>query len=280
MTIFDRNLSRRGFMKTGMAATAAGGLAGLHSAHAAQDAHATQPGQVDQAGQADQAGQENRDPVGDDDPYLTLRNTPTPLIMDALTRLGFDRTRLAMSRAVRPMFPAGGTIAGPAVTTKYEESDIPTTRDDIRAHVFRPVDEAGPGSIWVTACGTTEILSMFGDVIVLSCRRQGLSGLVTDGGCRDIEGMEEVGLPVYAAGTCLYGPGSVIRPVASNVPVTCGGIEISPGDVVAADVNGVMAFPAEALTEVVQKIGELEEKETRSRRAIEEGLSLETAYEF
>lgn len=274
MTIFDRRLSRRGFMKTGMAATAAGSLAGMRSAHAAQaaqDTHAAQVAQVDQA---------NRDPSSDKDLYLTLRNTPTPLIMDALTRLGYDRTRLAMSRAVRPMFPARGTIAGPAVTTKYEESDTPTTRDDIRAHVFRPVDEAGPGSIWVTASGTTEILSMFGDVIVLSCRQQGLSGLVTDSGCRDIEGMEEVGLPVYAAGTCLYGPGTVIRPVASNVPVTCGGIEISPGDVVAADVNGVMAFPAEALTEVIQKIGELEEKETRSRRAIEGGLPLETAYEF
>jgi len=277
MTIFNRSLSRRGFMKTGMAATAAGGLAGLYSAHATQDDHADH---ADHATQDTQADQENRDPVGDEDPYLALRNTPTPLIMDALTRLGFDRTRLAMSRAVRPMFPARGTIAGPAVTTKYEESDIPTTRDDIRAHVFRPVDEAGSGAIWVTACGTTEILSMFGDVIVLSCRQQGLSGLVTDGGCRDIEGMEEVGLPVYAAGTCLYGPGSVIRPVASNVPVTCGGIEISPGDVVAADVNGVMAFPAEALTEVIQKTGELEEKEIRSRRAIEEGLPLETAYEF
>ncbi len=274
MTIFDRSMSRRGFMKTGMAAPTAGSLAGLRSAHAALDAHTAQDAH------ATQADQENRDPGSDEDPYLTLRNTPTPLIMDALTRLGYDRTRLAMSRAVRPMFPARGTIAGPAVTTKYEESDIPTTRDDIRAHVFRPVDEAGAGSIWVTASGTTEILSMFGDVIVLSCRQQGLAGLVTDGGCRDIEGMEEVGLPVYAAGTCLYGPGSVIRPVASNVPVTCGGIEISPGDVVAADVNGVMAFPAEALTDVVAWIEELGVKETRSRRAIEEGLPLETAYEF
>ena len=280
MTLFDRNLSRRGFIKTGMAATAAGGLAGQRSAHAAEDVHATQADQADQADQAGQADQENRDPSSGENLYQTLRNTPTPLIMDALTRLGFDRTRLAMSRAVRPMFPARGTIAGPAVTTKYEESDMPTTRDDIRAHVFRPVDEAGPGSIWVTASGTKEILSMFGDVIVLSCRQQGLSGLVTDGGCRDIEGMEEVGLPVYAAGTCLYGPGSVIRPVAANVPVTCGGIEISPGDVVAADVNGVMAFPAEVLTDVIQKIGELGEKEIRSRRAIEEGLPLETAYEF
>ena len=260
MTSFDRSLSRRKFLKTGIAATAAGGLANLDRVHAMQE--------------------EDLDTMRGEDPFEALKDAPTTLIMDALTRLGHDRTRLAMSRNVRPMFPARGTIVGPAVTTKYEASDMPTTRDDIRAYVFRPVDEAEPGSIWVTAIGTTEILSMFGDVIVLACREKGLAGLVTDGGCRDIEGMEEVGLPVYAGGICLYGPGSVIRPVAANVPVVCGGIEIAPRDVIAADVNGVMAFPKGALTDVIRVIGELREKENSSRRAIEEGRSLEAAYQF
>lgn len=260
MTSDDRSLSRRGFLKTGMAVAAAGNLTRLSTVHAAQNM--------------------DRDASEDEASFNALGSAPTTLIMDALIRLGYDRTRLAMSRDVREMIPARGTIVGPAVTTKYEESDSPTTRDDIRAYVFRPVDEAKPGSIWVTASGTSEILSMFGDVIVLACRRKGLAGLVTDGGCRDIEGMEEVGLPIYAAGTCLYGPGSVIRPVAANVPVVCGGIEIAPGDVVAADVNGVMAFPREALGDVVRVIPELQAKEDRSRRLIEEGRGLETGYVF
>ncbi len=259
-----RSLSRRGFLKTGMYAAAAGSMAG--------------PGMAD-AAQVD-VRVDDQDPRRSEDAFRTLRQVPTPLIMDALIRLGFDRASLAMSRDVRPMIPARGTVVGPAVTTKYETSDTPTTRDDIRSYVFRPVDEAEPGSIWVTASGTSEILSMFGDVIVLACLRKGLAGLVTDGGCRDIEGMEEVGLPVYAAGICLYGPGSVIRPVAANVPVVCGGVEIAPGDVIAADVNGVMAFPREVLGDVSGKIEELKEKENASRRAIEEGLPLETAYRF
>ena len=260
MTIFDRNFSRRGFLKSGMTATAAASLAaGPERTHAAR------------------ASQETG---SHSDPFRALKDAPTPLIMDALIRLGHDRARLAMSRGVRPMVPGRGTIAGPAVTTKYEQSDAPTTRDDIRSYVFRPVDEAEPGSIWVTASGTSEVLSMFGDVIVLACRQKGLAGLVTDGGCRDIEGMEEIGLPVYAGGICLYGPGSVIRPVAANVPVVCGGIEIAPGDVIAADVNGVMGFPRESLKDVIRVIGELREKEHSSRRALEAGQPLETAYRF
>ncbi len=289
MSPLNRSLSRRGFLKTGMTAAAAGSLAGLDTVRAAQeDARDPVAAQEDDrdplAAQEDDrdplAAQDARDPVAAQDAYETLRQAPTPLIMDALSRLGFDRTALAMSRDVRPMIGSKGTIVGPAVTTKYEESDTQTTRDDIRSYVFRPVDEAEPGSIWVTASGTSEILSMFGDVIVLACRRKGLAGMVTDGGCRDIEGMEEVGLPVYAAGICLYGPGSVIRPVAANVPVVCGGIEIAPGDVVAADVNGVMAFPRAALTDVIRVIPELQAKEDRSRRLIEEGQGLETGYVF
>tara|TARA_B100000029_G_scaffold516847_1_gene636331 strand:+ start:6877 stop:7656 length:780 start_codon:yes stop_codon:yes gene_type:complete len=212
--------------------------------------------------------------------FKRLQEIPTPLIMDAMARLGADRTSLAMSGNIRPMIRSKGTIIGPAVTTKYEISDQPTRAQDIRDYVFKPVDEAAPGSIWVNACGTTQILSMFGDVIVLACHKKGLSGLVTDGGCRDIEGIEQIGLPVYAAGTCLYGPGSVIRPVGANVPVVCGGLEIIPGGIVAADVNGIMTFPRVVLPDIVSVIEELRNKENQTRRDIEKGSSLNDAYVF
>ena len=87
---------------------------------------------------------------------------------------------------------------------------------------------------------------MFGDIIVLACERQGLAGLVTDGGCRDLDPMERLGVPVFARGTCLYGPSGVIRPVAANVPIVCGGVEVVPGDVIAADVDGVACWSSQA----------------------------------
>ena len=76
--------------------------------------------------------------------------------------------------------------------------------------------------------------------------------------------MKEIGLPVYAAGTCLYGPGSVIQPVATNVTVGCGGWKIVPGDA-AADVSGILAFPQEALLDVIRIIRGLQDKEDRCR---------------
>ena len=163
-------ISRRTFLKTGAAAAAAGSF----SAGVENIAHAV-PAPKQATG----------------DLFDQLRDAPTTLIIDALSRLGYDRTKLAMSQEVRPVVPVKGTAIGPAVITKYEPSREPTTTDDILKYVFQPVDDAPPGAMWVTAAGTDEILSMFGDVIVLACQKLGLSGLVTDGGCRDIEGMLE-----------------------------------------------------------------------------------------
>ena len=214
-----------------------------------------------------------------DDPLEALRGASASLLCDAMTRLGHDARAFTMSRAgVGPMFPVQGTVLGRAVTTKYELGGAQTTVDDIRRFVFDPVDQAEDGAVWVTASGTDEVLSMFGDIIVLACERQGLAGLVTDGGCRDLDPMERLGVPVFARGTCLYGPSGVIRPVAANVPIVCGGVKVVPGDVIAADVDGVLVIPSAAVPEVARLRAELDRKEEETRRLIEEGGSLRASY--
>lgn len=217
--------------------------------------------------------------AADDGPLDGLRGANASLLCDALGRLGHDVRKLAMSRAgVRPMFPVAGTVIGPAVTTRYEPARAPATIDDIRRYVFDPADEAPSGAVWVTSSGTDEVLSMFGDIIVLACQQRGLAGLVTDGGCRDLAAIEAIGLPVFARDVCLYGPGSVIRPTAANVPVICAGVEVRPGDIIVADVDGVLVVPRVAVDDVVRVRQELEQHEGETRRLIEQGGSLRASY--
>lgn len=213
------------------------------------------------------------------DPLDGLRGASASLLCDALARLGHDPRKLAMSRSgVRPMFPVPEPIIGPAITTRYELARAPTTRDDIRRFVFDPADEAARGAVWVTSSGTDEVLSMFGDIIALACAQRGLSGLVTDGGCRDLAAIEAMGLPEFARDTCLYGPGSVIRPTAANVPIVCGGVEVRPGDIIVADLDGVLVVPRETVSDVARVRRELEEHERETRRLIEQGGSLRASY--
>lgn len=210
--------------------------------------------------------------------YLeTLRGASANLLCDAMRRLGHDPQKFVMS-GIRPIVRTTGTLIGPAVTTKYEISRERGSTDDIRRYVFQTVDDASPGDVWVTSSGTDRILSMMGDIIVLACKQKGLAGIVIDGGCRDTEEMEEIGLPVFARGTCLYGPGGVVRPVAANVPVICGGVEVRPGDIVAANIDGALAIPYEVLPDVARLVPELEAKEAHAREIILKGAPLTTSY--
>lgn len=217
-------------------------------------------------------------------PKLSSAQTPSlegvtaSLVADALNAAGYDPRALTMSRDIRPVTTRGAPIVGPAVTTKWELSREGMSPGAIRRFVFEPIDRATAGSVWVVESGTDQLLSMFGDLIGLACKRDGLAGAVTDSGCRDVAAMDAIGFPVFAKGTVLFGPGDVIRPVAADVPVVCGGVRVRPGDMVVADVDGVIVVPEEAVVDVITAKNELVAKEDQVRRKIEGGETLAAAY--
>jgi len=70
---------------------------------------------------------------------------------------------------------------------------------------------------------------------------------------RDIDGVKEVGMPVYARGVTPIGP--LHRgPGEINFPVCCGGIVVRPGDVICGDANGVVVVPQEFLEELLTRL--------------------------
>ncbi len=207
-----------------------------------------------------------------------ISDASVSLIADALRKIGQDPRKLVMTTDVKPLVNIGKTVIGPAVTCKWEVARSKGSADDIRRYVFKPLDNATAGSMWVIASGTTQILSMFGDVIARACLRNGLAGAVTDSGCRDIEAMKAIGFPVFGKASVPYGPGNIIRPVAANEPVICGKVEVHPGDLVAADSDGVIVIPKAVISELKESIKKKAAHENDMRRKIDAGESLEKTY--
>lgn len=200
------------------------------------------------------------------------------VLADALSQVGLDPMSLAMAPDIKPLTSGGGTIIGPAVITKWQAGEGRMTADDVRQNMFEPLDDAPAGSVWVVAGGTDRMLSLFGGVIGIACKRNGIAGAVTDNACRDIATFDEAGFPVFGKTTVPFGPGTFARPVAANVPVVCGGVEVNPGDYVAADVDGAIVIPGSAYADVLDAVPDILAREQKLLDKIAAGVSLAEAY--
>jgi len=163
-----------------------------------------------------------------------------------------DKTLPIVDPGVRAMVP-DVRMAGPAFTVVAEDDHLP---------VMTALAEAAPGDVVVVATNGGSC-AVCGELFATEARRRGLAGVVIDGFCRDLRGLRAIGLPVFARGATPRS-GTAVSRAALGATIACGGVEVSPGDVVFGDDDGVLVAPSEriaAALETAESIG-------RSERAI------------
>jgi 4-hydroxy-4-methyl-2-oxoglutarate aldolase len=111
---------------------------------------------------------------------------------------------------------------------------------------------------------------VFGDLLGYSCKVHGVAGMVIDGAARDAEGLQAVGFPVFARGVLPMGPFKD-SPGSINVPISCGGIAVRPGDIILGDADGVIVVPLEEAVDVLAKSQASVVKEQQIRQRIMQG---------
>ena len=103
---------------------------------------------------------------------------------------------------------------------------------------------------------------------------KGISGVVIDGACRDLDECVEVGFSVYARGTVVATARGRVQEEATNVMVQFGGVQVRPGDIIMGDKSGVVVVPAERVEEVLEKAESLFQKEEAMVAMIREGKTM------
>jgi 4-hydroxy-4-methyl-2-oxoglutarate aldolase len=177
---------------------------------------------------------------------------PTGVVGDCMGRCN------SMGADMKPAWP-GAKIVGPALTVRTFPAD--------NLMIHKAVTLAKPGDVLVVNAGGYKDYAVFGDLLGLSCKVHEIGGLVVDGATRDAEGMQAIGFPVFARAVVPAGPFKD-SPGAINVPVSCAGVPVRPGDIVVGDADGVVVVPQEHAADVLAKAQAAVAKEQGMREHI------------
>lgn len=190
----------------------------------------------------------------------------TTNLSDALDRLGI---RGAVS-GIRPMY-ACPRIVGRAVTIKI----MPAGTQKSEHHLgVQAIDEAQSGDIiLIDNHGDTEN-NCWGEILSMGAKMKGVSGVVIDGAARDIDMCEEFEFPVYARGTVPITARGRITQESFNEVIRIGDVQVNPGDIVMADINGVVIFPIEKLEQVLEVAEQILEKEEAMVAELRKGVPI------
>jgi 4-hydroxy-4-methyl-2-oxoglutarate aldolase len=157
-----------------------------------------------------------------------FKNIPPTTFADILGR------EQVMDIGIRPLWPSIPRVAGPAFTVRCPPGD------NLMLHAG--IHRAEPGSIIVVESGDVDYALSGGNVCAVAQRR-GIAAFVVDGVIRDLAEVREMGFPVFARGVIpIPGTKAAVEPL--NVQVRCGGVNVSAGDIVVADEEGIVVIPS------------------------------------
>lgn len=200
-----------------------------------------------------------------------FRHTEVASVSDAEEQLGIGR--MYMTHRMQSLFPT--KFAGYAITVKLvkQENHDP----DALTGMLEAIDSGEKDSVYVMTIEDGDNIAGMGGLMGTAMSARNFAGAVIDGGVRDVAYLHKIGFPVYATGIVPSTSVGHYKFGGKNQRVTCDGVPVSAGDIIAADQDGVVVVPKDKAAEVLVKAQQLDFQEHSMYAWIEKLRSISAA---
>ncbi len=167
--------------------------------------------------------------------------------------------------ALRPLWRTF-KLVGPAFTVRTSALDS--------AVVHQAIDMAQPGDVIVIDRNGDTKHACWGEMTALAAKMKGLAGAIVDGCATDLTEIEEMQFPVYSRAVSAITTKTLAMEGEINTQVQIGGVPVNPGDLIVADVNGILVVPQELAPKIIEACEARELREVWFRGELKKGARI------
>jgi 4-hydroxy-4-methyl-2-oxoglutarate aldolase len=193
-------------------------------------------------------------------------------VSDAMEQLYGERAY--MSHDMRPL--SATKFAGPAVTVQLKKEEHKEGSAASQG-MLDAIDDSPAGSVYVMVLENGADYAGIGGLMATAMKYRGFAGAIIDASVRDTPQIRKLQFPVFSRGVAPSTTINHYRVTGVNVPVTCAGVRVNPGDIITADEDGVAVVPKARAADVLKKAQELDDTEHRMLPFIEKFRSIREA---
>ncbi len=195
-----------------------------------------------------------------------LEKLSTTNLSDALDKLGIRGAVIG----IRPLF-GKPKVVGLAVTIKITAAGMEKSKHHLGIEAIAST-QAGD-VIAIDNRGDTHN-NCWGEILSCAAKMKGISGVIIDGATRDVDACEELEFPVLARGVVPITARGRVMQEDFNCLIRLGDVQVSPGDILVGDINGVVSLPPEKIEEILVEAEKIMEKEENMKKDILSGLDI------
>lgn len=196
------------------------------------------------------------------------------VIADILDELGYRQQ--VMSAAIRPLLPDMVIVGRARTMLAVPESEIPAQPYQTQIDA---TDALLPGDVVVAHTSGITNSAFWGELFSTAAQARGAVGAVVDGYVRDVRKIIEAQFPVFATGMRPINSKGRCTVAAYDVPILCGDVLVHPGDIIFAEIDGVVVIPRQVEQEVIVRAVATASQESAMRQSIKNGSTLRAAWE-